>query len=338
MDFVSGEILTENGFKNGYIAFEKGKIVETGKDNSPKKPICKGLIVPSFINAHTHIGDSFIKEKNIELPRDIEKLVAPPNGLKHKLLKNATENELITGMEKSIEAMIKSGTSYFCDFREDGVFGMCLLKTALQSWKISSFIFSRPDNLTYNKNEMNILLKNSDGIGISSISDWNYSELQKIARHTKKAGKKFALHASERIRENIDDILDLKPDFLVHMLKADDNDFEICKQENIPIVICPRSNSFFGVKPNYELLKNKDLEILIGTDNAMLNNPNILDELHFVRKETKIFTDEMLLNMITFNPRKVLNLDSNILGSNSKANFVVLDKKSLKPLYISVNN
>jgi len=43
-----------------------------------------------------------------------------------------------------------------------------------------------------------------------------------------------------------------------------------------------------------------------------------------------------LLYFVTFGARKVLNLDCDILCPNSKADFVVLDKKSLKPLYISV--
>jgi len=82
MDYVSGEILTKDGFTRGYLAFNKKKIVETGRGNPPKKPICKGLIVPSFVNAHTHIGDSFIRDKKVNLPKNIEELVAPPNGTK----------------------------------------------------------------------------------------------------------------------------------------------------------------------------------------------------------------------------------------------------------------
>ena len=66
MDFVSGKLLTDVGLKSGYIAFNNKKIVEIGKGNPPSKPICKGLITPSFVNAHTHIGDSFIKEKGID--------------------------------------------------------------------------------------------------------------------------------------------------------------------------------------------------------------------------------------------------------------------------------
>jgi cytosine/adenosine deaminase-related metal-dependent hydrolase len=336
MEFVSGEVLTKNGFQKGYLGFKKRKIIETGKEKSPKKPVAKGLIVPSFVNAHTHIGDSFIKKRKIKLPRDIENLVAPPNGLKHKLLRKATEKELIEGMKTSIDYMIKSGTSVFCDFREDGIVGICLLKNALEFCNISSVILSRPNELNYRKNEIDILLNNSDGIGLSSISDWDYSELQKISKHVKKKKKLFAIHASERLRENIEDILDLKPDLLVHMIKATESDLKQVKDSEIPIVLCPRSNNFYGLLPNFKLLKKVGVKIALGTDNAMLNNPSILDEIIFVKKKTNIFSIEELLNFATFNARKVLNLECHILGPNSKAEFIVLDNKTLKPLYVSL--
>jgi len=40
MDYVSGEILTVDGFKKGYIAFGKNKIVEIGK-TLPKNQFAK---------------------------------------------------------------------------------------------------------------------------------------------------------------------------------------------------------------------------------------------------------------------------------------------------------
>ena len=110
MDYISGEVLTIDGLKKGYISFDKGKLVEIGKGLPIKKPISKGLIVPTFVNAHTHIGDSFIREKNIDLPKNVEELVAPPNGLKHRLLKEASDEEIIDGMEKSLDIMIKCET------------------------------------------------------------------------------------------------------------------------------------------------------------------------------------------------------------------------------------
>jgi len=69
----------------------------------------------------------------------------------------------------------------------------------------------------------------------------------------------------------------------------------------------------------------------------MLHTPNILDEITYLKTQSKGRSTEELLRMITYAPRKALNLDDCILGPDSPADFVVLDKKSLRPLYISVN-
>jgi cytosine/adenosine deaminase-related metal-dependent hydrolase len=334
MDYVSGEVLTINGFHKGYLGFEKERIVETGTESSPKKPVAKGLIIPSMVNAHVHIGDSFIRKRNVKLPKNVEELVAPPNGLKHRLLKEVSEQELLDGMEESVDIMIKSGTKIFYDFREGGILGICQLKAALQFCDISPVILSRPDSLSYNKNEVDILLKNSDGIGLSAISDWDFSEIKKIAKHTKKSNKIFAFHASERTREDIDVVLDLKPDFLVHMVKAHESDLERVKDNDIPIVICPRSNAFYDLKLDIDLMKKMGVNILIGTDNSMLNIPSILDEVKYLRKQSKAFSARDLLYKVTFGARKALNLDCDILGSNSKVEFVVINEKTLDIEYI----
>jgi cytosine/adenosine deaminase-related metal-dependent hydrolase len=336
MDYVSGKILTEEGFQKGYLGFERGKIIETGSRFSPIKPLCKGLIVPTFVNAHTHIGDTFIGRKKINISKDIQKLVAPPSGLKHKLLGEVSDGEIIDGMEESINLMLNNGIKFFCDFRENGIQGIYQIKAALQFFPVSSVILSRPYDLIYNKNEIDLLLKNSNGIGLSAISDWDYPELQKIAKHTMNKNKIFAIHASERVREDIDLILDLKPNFLVHMIQAKESDLVCIRDADIPVVLCPRSNDFFGLKPKYDLLKKIGVEILLGTDNAMIATPNILDEINFIRGQTEIYSSFELLYITTYKARKVLNLDCDILGPDSKAAFIVVDEKSLKPLYISV--
>ncbi|RLI52576.1 MAG: hypothetical protein DRO93_14810 [Candidatus Thorarchaeota archaeon] len=335
MKYISGKILTKEGFQKGYLKINENKIIEVEKGISPSRPIVKGLILPTLINMHTHIGDSFIKDRGVPLPRNIEELVAPPGGIKHKLLKEASEKEIITGIKKSIDVMKRNGTKIFCDFRENGISGIQQLKKALESSRISPVILSRPSNLYYNKKEMDLLLENSDGIGLSSISDWDYSEIIKVAKHVKNKKKFFAIHASERVREDIDSILDLKPDFLIHMIKAYESDLIRVKENNIPIVVCTRANSFFGLRPNLDLMKKLGVNILFGTDNAMLVAPNILEEINFVINNFKTFKKSELLFKISYEPRKALNLDCNILSPNSKAEFVVVDEKTLKPLYVS---
>ncbi len=333
MQYVKGDILTPEGFKKGYLSFERGIKAEICKGLPPEKPLAEGLIVPTFINSHTHLGDSFIREKNLTLPKNVGELVAPPNGLKHRLLKKASEEELINGVKKSIKVMIETGISHFFDFREDGFKGILQLKKALEGYRINSTILSRPIELKYEKNEMKLLLENSDGIGLSSMSDWEYSEIEKISKHTKKEGKIFALHASEIEREDIDLILDLNPDFLVHMISATESDLHNVKDEEIPIVICPRSSSFFNLKINLELLKKTGVNILIGTDNGMLNSPDIIEEVRHLKKTSNVFSSEELLNMVTYSPRKALNLVDCINGPNLSDSYVVLDRDSLKPIY-----
>ncbi|RLF29904.1 MAG: hypothetical protein DRN08_00645 [Thermoplasmata archaeon] len=333
--YIRGDIFTGEGFERGYIGFKDGRIVEHNSGTPSGRTVAEGYIVPCFVNAHTHIGDSFIRKKNIDLPRDVVELVAPPHGLKHKMLREASEDEIIDGMIGSIDVMIKSGVSHFCDFRENGIDGIHMLKKALDGKKIFSIILSRPQKSEYDKKEIEILLENSDGIGLSSISDWEYPEIKKIAEHTRRKKKIFALHGSEAVREDIDLILDLKPSFLIHMIKATESDLIRARENNIPVVVCPRSNAFFGLKPDIKLMRQTGVDIMLGTDNAMLSPPNVLDELKYLKNMCREFSLKELLNMITYIPRKALNLDYNILGVNSLADFVVLDKKSLKPVYIS---
>jgi hypothetical protein len=240
-------------------------------------------------------------------------------------------------MVKSINLMKKSGTSCFIDFRENGLNGINKINAALKDQDIRGIILSRPSELQYNRNEINQLLNESNGIGLSSISDWDYSEIEKIAKHVKRKRKTLSLHASEIQREDIDKILNLKPDFLVHMIKATKSDLQRAQEEEIPIVICPRAYSFFNLKYNLRLFKKIGLKIMLGTDNAMINSPNIIEEVKFLSKKSKIFSFEELINMVTYTPRKVLNLDDCISGPNLLNNFVVLEEDSLNPIYVSKN-
>ena len=121
------------------------------------------------------------------------------------------------------------------------------------------------------------------------------------------------------------------------MNSATKSDLICVKDNDVSVVACPHSNAFFGLKSNIELLSEIGIDIMLGTDNAMLNIPNIINELKYVKNMTDVFSIEYLLNMITYNPRKALNLDYSILDLNSSNEFVLLDIKHLKTLYISYN-
>lgn len=335
MNYLQGEILTKDGFITGYLCIEpKGGDTEVRKGTPPEKPLAKGIVIPACINSHTHIGDSFIRFRHLTLPHSVKDLVAPPAGLKHRLLKQASEQEIIAGIQRSLEEMRQSGTSLFCDFREGGLLGVYQLKKAMKTCNLTSLTLARPSRLTYEKEELDWLLQNSHGIGVSSISDWDASEIEKLAKHVHRKKKIFALHASEVDREDIDRILDLHPNLLVHMRSASASDLENVRDAEVPIVVCPRTYLFFHMKHNLKLMKKIGLTVLLGTDNAMINTPDVLEEVRVLHK-TRIHTLEELLTTVTYTPRKALNLDDYIQADNLSERFIVLERDSLKLLYVT---
>lgn len=340
MEYIVGDILTREGFKKGYIGFNpeevKDKIIRSideGFGKSPQKASYKGIIIPSMINMHTHIGDTFMRLRKTSIPRDLEKLVAPPDGLKHRLLRQASIEEIQKGIRYGLDEMKKNGITCFCDFRENSIYGINLLKQILSNRDIESIILGRPDELIYDEEEIEEILDNSDGIGVSSIRDWDYNELIKIAIHTHRKGKLFALHASEYEREDIDKILDLKPDILIHMVYATIEDLLKVKERDIPIVVCPRSNMFFNMIPNLEYFHKTKVTLMVGTDNGMLNSFDLLDELKIIYN-TKLWSLEEVFQMATYIPRKILNLNDVISGSTLPASLIVLNPEELDIKFI----
>ena len=99
MDYVYGDILTINGFKKGFIKYTGPEIIEICFSKPKNKPKKKGIIIPTLINSHTHIGDYFIKKTKINIPKNLDELVKPPDGIKHQLLESTSDKVIIDGMK-----------------------------------------------------------------------------------------------------------------------------------------------------------------------------------------------------------------------------------------------
>lgn len=342
MQYVEGMIYQRSGFINGHLGFEDGIITEIYRGMCPGniEPLAKGVVMPLLTNCHTHIGDAIAHGR--KLTGDLESLVAPPNGLKFRILRESTPRDLRNAMHRALIDMLDTGTGTFCDFREEGLQGVELLKKAIGELPIKPMIMGRPKELKYSRSELSELLTKVNGIGVSSISDWDYSELEKVAKETKAKSKVFALHASERIREDLDMILDLKPDFLVHMTKGSNADLETLSENKIPVVICPRTNVFFKNRPNIKKMLSKNVTLVLGTDNAMLNSSNLFEELRVgfeLANRTgglSVSAEDMLI-MAAVNPKKLFNATDHLnLGPGTPSNFMVLELPMDKPEYALV--
>ncbi len=284
MPWVEGWVHTPLGFVQSTVRWEGGLVEEVGgRGDGP--PEARGMILPGFFNGHTHLGDAVVQE---ELLGTLEELVAPPHGLKHRVLSRAKPHEVVQAIQASLFQMAASGGTAFADFREGGVEGVEILAKALGSGTPKGFTLGRPRALQYDAGEVDALLDRCAGIGLSAHRDWPPDEIAKVASHVHRRGKLFSLHASEGVREELDPILDLKPDLLVHLTEATEGDLVRCRQEGIPIAICPRSQAFFGKVVHIPRMAKAGVELLLGTDNAMLGPPSMLRELEFAHRMARL--------------------------------------------------
>src|SRR6059058_795940 len=274
---VSGWYYDGHRFRAGTVGWEEDMVVEV-RSGRARRSLAEGLIIPGLWNAHTHLGDAIVTQ---ELKGTIEELVAPPHGLKHRVLAKAKDAAVISAMRRAMATMVRTGTTGFSDFREGGLKGLKLLYAAEAALPVRGIALGRPAGLSYDQREVAAILRASDGIAVSSYIDWPRDAIEKLAADVRRAKKIFAIHCSERVREEIDVVLDLKPAFLVHMVQATDADLERCADARVPIVVCPRSNAFFGMTPDIPRMLRQGVELRLGTDNAMINTPSLLREMEF---------------------------------------------------------
>ena len=324
---------------------------------SPKKEKildCEGLLlIPGLINSHTHIGDSI--GKDVSLDSSVDSRIHPVSSVKQKILSETPKKELARFMRKSAVSMLKKGITTFVDFREGGIEGIQLLKHAIKDNPIRSIILGRIDyyqtknDIQKNtsmpesyKSELKSLLRNCDGIGLSGPNENSnsnlitYSKIRKLrAIHAAETMESYS--TSQKISKSTEPIRALlaNPTFLVHMTFATKNDLKKVSKNIRGIVICPRANAALaeGI-PDIQLMNKMNCNIAIGTDNVMINSPDLFREMDFLWKismgmHKKRIDPKIILKMATVNAGKLLNKKIGVIKKGFLADCVFLEKKSL---------
>ena len=339
---------------NVQIKNEKFQKISKNISSKEKSIDCSNLLlIPGFINSHTHIADSIAKDLSIDA--DVNSKIHPMIGLKQKLLKETPKTSLSKYIKNSAKSMIKKGITTFVDFREGGLNGILLLKSSLDNLPIRCIILGRIDHYNTKKEirkntplpkqvskQLIQLLKNCDGIGISGTNENSNSNLQSYAK-TKKIR---AIHAAETIdsvtvskklsaKSEIQRAMLLKPSFLIHMTFATKNDLKLAAKNTRGIVVCPRANSSLaeGI-PDISIMQKFGCNVTIGTDNVMINSPDIFREMDYLWKVTmgisqNRFDPKLILKMATVNGGKMLNQKIGSIKKNYLADCIFINKKSL---------
>jgi len=308
---LEGTILRGRAFEpvEGRVVVEDGEITAIEEANVASDAI----VCPAFVNAHTHVGDSIAKEAGEGL--SLAELVAPPDGLKHRLLEQADREDLIEAMARTVSYMAGSGTGAFVDFREGGVAGVDAIESVLSDSNLAGVVLGR---------ETVAAMERADGFGASGATD---AEFGAKRRATREAGKLFGIHAGEVDSSDINPALDLDPDFLVHMVHAEALHLERLADSAVPVVVCPRSNLVTGVgQPPVEALAERTT-VALGTDNVFLNSPSMFREMALTAKRYAL-SARAVLRMATVNGAEIAGLDCGLVDVGRPARLVVIDGDS----------
>ena len=358
---LKGQDLT---LKKENIVVDDGKIVEIGKESAEGKivDVDGAIVCPSFINGHTHIGDSIIKDEGYGL--SLSEMVKPPDGVKHRALADASDEELISSMKSAMWEMVECGTTHFIDYREGGIRGVKLLREASKDIPINAVILGRDDSfygddpdLRKVKIACRKLLKIADGIAPSGFGEITDEVGEIIVNECSKAGKISSIHVAESESNQIESLdkfnkteiaRGVESNFsqLVHLTNPKDGDLKSVSKSDSNVVVCPRANATLNVGvPQLNRMLDLGIRPLLGTDNVMLNSPNMFRELEFTLKIMSVcyknyLDPKELLKMATTNVcSSQINgiVEKSSIDVGNSAEFIVSNSFSINPYLNMIN-
>jgi cytosine/adenosine deaminase-related metal-dependent hydrolase len=311
METLSGTVLVGRSFEP-----TRGRVIvddERVESIEGTETTSTDIILPAFVNAHTHLGDSVAKEAAVDL--SLGEAVAPPDSLKHRRLAAADRSDLVSAMRRTLRFMNGTGTAACLDFRESGAAGTRALREAAAPVSLDPFIFGSGDRS---------VLDVADGYGASGANDGDFTEQRAACRES---DVPFAIHAGEPDPTDIHPALDLEPDLLVHMVHAEREHLRRVTDQSVPVAICPRANTVLdvGSPPVRELLDHTT--VALGTDNVMLNPPSMFREMAFTAKRFDVTAREVL-RMATTAGAEIVGLDCGVIAPDRRAALLVLDGDS----------
>jgi cytosine/adenosine deaminase-related metal-dependent hydrolase len=280
---VEGAIVDADGPRRGYVRFRGKRILEVGKIGTASTrgriPRRSGIVFPAPVNGHTHLGDAVSTGEPPNGP--LRELVAPPHGLKFRLLRDTPEPVKRRAMRGELRRLAREGVAVTVDFREEGVPGIRSLRAAARGVATRAFVLGRPLRRPLDPEELRSVLAEADGVGLSSAREEPEAVRRAVASACRSRGKKYALHASEEVREDPAVYLRPRPDLLVHLTEATVPDLEAVRDAGVTVAVCPRSNALFGRRPDLATLERLGIPTMLGTDNAMFHAPSLFRELEF---------------------------------------------------------
>ncbi len=320
------------------------------------------ILMPGFINAHTHLAMSVFRNYADDLPFWewlFEKIIPAEEKLTGEIVYHSSM--------LSIAEMIKSGTTSFNDMyfflddiaravKDTGIRANLALGMVGESKEDKHKVQTNIDLFKKYHGSLNNRLKISFGPHAPyTCSDQFY---EYILEGVKETGANIHTHLSESQNEineskekyGCSPIVRMEklglfgyPVAAAHCVYLDDNDLEIMQKNNVTVVHNPSSNlKLANGFANVDKMLQKGINVALGTDGpASNNNQNMMEEMHLASliakgylKSPTVLKATEVLRMATRNGARVLGYDNlGIVKEGFLADLILIDtnKAHLQP-------
>jgi cytosine/adenosine deaminase-related metal-dependent hydrolase len=101
---------------------------------------------------------------------------------------------------------------------------------------------------------------------------------------------------------------------LIHCNYLSDDEIDLIEKTKSNVVFCPRSHEYFRHEDHpFSILKNRDINIALGTDSLASNDTlSILDEMKFIKKHYRDLKPQDIFYMGTIASAVALKMDDRI--------------------------
>ncbi len=367
MDPMRAEVI------EGDILIEGSKITAIGS-NMPKSAhkVIEGknlLVMPGFINTHTHVSMSLLRGYGDDL-----ELFEWLNGRIWPVEARLTKNDVYVGAKLGIAEMLLSGTTTFLDMYQD----MEMVAKAIVETGIRGHI-SRGTIYTGNEIMDKAALDQLESL-IDDFHNYDDERIKVLAgphaiytnckefleaqlEITKRRNIGLHIHVSETKKENEDTIaslgktpieylneiglLDAPYVVSAHMIYLNEADQDIVKEKGVGIAHNPKSNLKLGSgMANIEHYLKKGITVGLGTDGASSNNNlDMLSEMQYatlIQKGLNLNATALnaydTIKMATIEGAKVLNISDRVgmLKEGYDADLIMFDMN--QPHYYPMEN
>lgn len=366
--FINAIVITVDDsftvYENGMVLVDEDIISHVGDMDQDKMnefnadsvyDLDGNILMPGFINAHTHIPMTLFSGYGSGLPlkRWLEEKMWPAEA-------KLTGNDVYIGSKMGIAQMLLSGTTCFLDmyfFIDDiaravsemgirAVLSQSLMDVGGTNNSIKECIESIEK---YEDNDMIDIM-----VAPHAIYTNSKESLEKELDVAKQYNKPINIHVSETEFEvessynnngvspikYLDDIgvFDVHA-IAAHCVHVSDDDIRILSGKNVSVAHNPSSNLKLasGIAPIQKMI-DAGVNVTIGTDGSSSNNNvDMIEEMHIAALLGKIYNGdptaldaETIIKMATINGAKALDIDSKTgsIEVGKQADLIVIDTNS----------